>query len=391
MANLMVGANEAFHTISDAVGASHGGDTIYVQAGTYVNDFMAIDHDLNIIGVGGYAHLVGTHDIDNGKAMMVTNANVTVQNLEFSGASVGDMNGAGIRYESGNLTVLNSYFHDNQEGILAGSDDPNGHIVIRNSEFAHNGAGDGQSHGVYVGGVASLLVDGSDFHDTWYGNQLKSRAAETTVTNSHFSTGPDHANYDIDLPVGGIATIHGNTFEKGDTTDNPAIIHFGGEIDNAGGSLSVYDNQFASDLYNSTAVLNQSGVAVSVYDNVMSGIVNMLIGEGSLVGNVVGSVSISDPDTGAAPVDVGGSTPATEAPAPVDAGGTDTPPVDVGSDTPPIDDGGTDVAGDPPVETAPEPDPAPQWSGSWGWGWWHQPDPVQITGVGLHWWQDHQV
>src|SRR5258706_12985181 len=202
MANLSVGANETFHTIHDAAAASHSGDTLLVQAGTYVNDFSQIDHDLNIIGVGGYAHLVGTQDIDNGKAMLVTNGNVTVQNLEFSGASVGDQNGAGIRHESGDLTVLNSSFHDNQEGILAG-DNMASSMVIQNSSFVHNGAGDGQRHGVYVGQIASLNVSGCTFADQVMGNQLKSRAAETTVSGSHFSTGPDGANYDIDLPNGG--------------------------------------------------------------------------------------------------------------------------------------------------------------------------------------------
>src|SRR5882672_9007862 len=88
---LWVGADQAYHSLADAVGASHAGDTINVEAGT-----------------------------TEGKATLVTNANVTVQNLEFSGASVDDGNGAGIRHESGALTVLNSYFHDNQEGILAG-------------------------------------------------------------------------------------------------------------------------------------------------------------------------------------------------------------------------------------------------------------------------------
>jgi len=54
--------------------------------------------------------------------------------------------------------VLNSSFHDNQEGIL-GASNPNGHIVIRDSSFVHNGAGDGQSHRVYVGQIASNVSD----------------------------------------------------------------------------------------------------------------------------------------------------------------------------------------------------------------------------------------
>jgi hypothetical protein len=415
MANqLWVGSDQTFHTIADAVAASGSGDTIYVKAGTYVNDWSAIDHNLNIIGVGGYAHLVSTGDIDNGKAMLVTNANVTVQNLEFSGASVGDQNGAGIRHESGDLTVLNSYFHDNQEGILAG-DNAGVHITIRDSEFAHNGAGDGQSHGVYVGQIASLLVGGSDFHDTVLGNQLKSRAAETTVENSHFATGPYAANYDIDLPNGGVANIHDNTFDKGATSDNRAIIHFGGEIDNPVGSLVVSHNSFVSNLVHTSAVLNQTDLSVQVSDNVVSGVEYILYGSGTQTNNGGGAVTGSAPDIGPAPVDVTGgnaSPPPTnvggnDTPPPATSGDTppanasgDTPPVDVSGDTPPVNasgdtpppDGGTDVAGDPAPAPEPAPAPAPepaapQWAAGWhGGGTWDgsNGDGVGFTGVGHH-------
>jgi hypothetical protein len=307
MANtLWVGADQAYHTIHDAVAASQAGDTVNVEAGTYTNDWSQVNHDLNIVGVGGYAHLVSTTDIDNGKGELVTNGNVTVQNLEFSGASVGDQNGAGIRHESGNLTVLNSYFHDNQEGILAG-DNSSVNVTIQNSSFVHNGAGDGQSHGAYVGQIASLSVDGSTFTDQNEGNQLKSRAAETTVTNSHFATGADGANYDIDLPNGGVANIHDNTFDKGQGTSNPAIIHFGGEIDNPSGNLTVTHNTFTSEISNATAVLDQTSLPVSVSDNTMSGVANVeLGGDATLSGNVTdASISVSDPSlTGPATVNV---------------------------------------------------------------------------------------
>jgi hypothetical protein len=274
---LSVGPDQAFHTIADAVAASHAGDTIDVQAGTYTNDWAQIDHDLTIVGVGGMAHIDSTAPIANGKAELVTNGNVTVENMEFSGATVADHNGAGIRHESGALTVINCSFHDNQEGILAG-DNPNSRMTVENSSFVHNGAGDGQSHGVYVGQIASLTVDGSTFYDQVDGNQLKSRAAETTVSNSHFSTGPDGANYDIDLPNGGNANIHDNTFYKGATTNNPAIIHFGGEIDNPTGSLMVEHNSFVAEIPNATAVLDQTELPVTVSHNALSGVANLELG-----------------------------------------------------------------------------------------------------------------
>ena len=56
-----------------------------------------------------------------GKAIWVIKGNNTrVANIEFSGAKVRDKNGAGIRQEGINLTVMGCYFHDNENGILAG-------------------------------------------------------------------------------------------------------------------------------------------------------------------------------------------------------------------------------------------------------------------------------
>src|SRR5581483_6330922 len=145
---------QQFATLAAAVAASGAGDTINVQAGTYTDDTTTITHALTIVGVGGYAHFVDTHNLTNGKANLIVDANVTIQNLEFSGASDSNLNGAGIRWEAGNLTVLNSYFHDNQEGILA-ADNASGAAVIKNSKFVHNGNGvDDQAHGVYLGHVA---------------------------------------------------------------------------------------------------------------------------------------------------------------------------------------------------------------------------------------------
>lgn len=357
MANtLQVGAGQQYQTLSSAVAASHNGDTIDVAAGTYTNDWAAINHDLNIVGVGGYAHFVSTAPIDNGKADLVTNGNVTVQNLEFSGAHVADGNGAGIRYESGNLSVINSYFHDNQDGIL-GAPNASGNISIQNSTFTHNGAGDGGTHGIYIGQIASLTVDGSIFQDTFNGNQLKSRAASTTVTNSHFITGPDGANYDIDLPNGGAANIHGNTFDKGIGTNNPAIIHFGGETATPTGSLTVDNNSFTSEIGNATAVLNQTSLPVEMSGNTLSGVAHVeLGGAANIHDNVITSTTPSSVTPALmatiGPVSVAAAPSPTPAPAP-----TPTTPAPVATTTDSSGSGSTVAATSPaPVtDTSPAP------------------------------------
>ncbi|GIL39046.1 DUF4214 domain-containing protein [Roseiterribacter gracilis] len=235
MSVLWVGQAEQFKSLSAAVKAAAAGDTINIRAGVYRDDDVRIDKPLTIVGVGGLAHLEGTKNLANGKGLLIVNTTgqVTLENLEFSGAKVSDHNGAGIRWSAGDLTIKSSYFHDNQEGILS-LDIPNGHLKIESSEFANNGYGDGYSHGIYINKVASVEVNNSYFHDTVSGHLIKSRAALTTVTNSTLID--SDSSYAIDTPNGGVVTIIGNKIQQGAGTDNPAIIHYGGET-----SKGTYD------------------------------------------------------------------------------------------------------------------------------------------------------
>ena len=97
MATLNVGAGQTYSTLSAAVSASRDGDVINVQAGTYVNDFSTISKDITIVGVGGMANFVATVAPPNGKGIFVTQGDVTIENLSFSGAAVSEINCAGIR------------------------------------------------------------------------------------------------------------------------------------------------------------------------------------------------------------------------------------------------------------------------------------------------------
>ena len=282
MATLNVGAGQAYATLAKAVAASRDGDVIAVQAGTYVNDFATISTDISIVGVGGMANFVATKAPPNGKAILVTQSDVTIKNLSFSGAAVPDGNGAGIRYESGNLVIVDSYFHDNQDGLLA-APNPNGTIRIVGSEFADNGTGDGYTHNLYVNDIASLVIDGSFFHDANIGHQIKSRARSTTITNSRIYDGNGTGSYSIDLPNGGVGVIRDNVIQQGPNTDNPVIIHYGGESDAyAGSSLTIADNVVLNDLTKSALLLrNETTVTAKLSANDVYGLTSNQIADGS--------------------------------------------------------------------------------------------------------------
>lgn len=319
MTVLTVGGGQQYATLASAVAASKDGDVIQLQAGTYINDFAEITNKITIEGVGGMAKLVATGPIPNGKAILVTDTDITLDHLEFSGAAVADGNGAGVRYQGGNLTVTNSYFHDNQDGLLAASD-LNGSITISTSEFAHNGTGDGYTHNLYVGDIGHLTVDSSYFHDAVVGHEIKSRAENTTVTNSRIEDGANGtASYGIDLPNGGNATIQGNLIEKGPNAQNPNMISYGEEGGlHAGTTLTVAGNILLNDKSSSTvAVKNAAPWSATVTGNSTYNLASsrVLVGPGTLSGTTVLSteptLDTSSPTSSptAAPAPTGGGAP----------------------------------------------------------------------------------
>jgi hypothetical protein len=97
---------------------------------------------LSLVGVNGRPHIDAAGQSAQGKAIwVIAGDDTTVDNIEFSGCPCRTPTERGIRQEGANLTVRNAYFHDNEDGILAG-DNAASTITIEHSEFLRNGAGD---------------------------------------------------------------------------------------------------------------------------------------------------------------------------------------------------------------------------------------------------------
>ncbi|MFA6572405.1 MAG: right-handed parallel beta-helix repeat-containing protein, partial [Bacteroidota bacterium] len=152
-----VGASKQYKNPSEVMSKVADGDTVEIDAGVYSKDVGRwTKNNLLIRGVGGKAHLKADGANSGGKAIwVITGNNTTVENIEFSGASVPDKNGAGIRQEGEGLTVRRCFFHDNEDGILCGANQ-NSDMLIEFSEFARNGYGDGYSHNLYIGNIRNL-------------------------------------------------------------------------------------------------------------------------------------------------------------------------------------------------------------------------------------------
>ncbi len=304
MAVLTVGTGGTFKTIATAVAASKAGDTVNVEPGLYVNDFIAIGHDLVLAAQGGTAKLVASASPPNGKAIITAGASgidVLISGLDISGAKVKDGNGAAIRYEGGKLTLKNVTAHGNENGLLAASD-PAGAIAITGSNFYKNGNGTGTTHNIYVNNVGTFTVDSSTVTGAVVGHQIKSRAASTTITNNTIGDGEGgNASYEIDLPNGGVATISNNVIQKGPGAQNPAAIAFGAEgnlhpVSSLAVTGNTIVNTFASP--SASAIRNFTEAAASVTGNALYGWVNIVNGAGSAMGN---TILATDPLAGGLP------------------------------------------------------------------------------------------
>ncbi|MCX6621325.1 MAG: Ig-like domain-containing protein, partial [Acidobacteria bacterium] len=154
---LTAGPNGQYAKPCDAIRKAAAWDTVEIDAagnGTYDGDVCQFKIDnLTIRGVNGRARVDAAGKASQSKGTwVVSGANNIIENMEMSGASVADQNGAAVRSEGINLTLRNVYFHHNEDGLLTGSG-AGSTILIEYSEFAYNGFGDGQSHNMYIGAV----------------------------------------------------------------------------------------------------------------------------------------------------------------------------------------------------------------------------------------------
>lgn len=228
---LRVGPGQAYSTIRAASLAAKDGDVVEIQAGQYVGDVAVWPQTrLTIRGVGGRAQIVANGASVEGKGIwVIRNGNFIVENIEFTGARVPDRNGAGIRFENGTLTVRNSVFKYNENGILT-HNNATQVLTLEGCEFGYNGYGDGYSHNLYAGKIGRLTVTGSYFHHARHGQLLKSRAKENFIINNRLSdeTG-GLASYELSFPNGGLAYVIGNIIQQSATSPNYTMITIGEE------------------------------------------------------------------------------------------------------------------------------------------------------------------
>ena len=287
-ATLEVGPGKTYATPCDAIAAAMPGDLVEVAAGTYTDSCSIGVKGLTLRGVGGQPKidLSATEHPSGYKGIYVIDADdVTLDNLELTGAHISDANGAngaGIRIEANGTTVHGCYLHDNQNGILAGPGASPSKVTIEYSEFSHNGLGNGCNaggctHNLYIGHFDELVFQynwthnlANDLPDK--GHLFKSRASSNKILYNRITGEGGHDSYALDLPNGGLSIVVGNLIEKGASGDNFTLLAFAEEgASNADQRLFVVNNTFVNDAIKGTFINVANGGTLVAHNNIFMG------------------------------------------------------------------------------------------------------------------------
>ena len=161
-------------SLSTLIADAAPGDEIVIPAGEYALADLKIRKDLSLRG-NGEVIFKAAGPVAKGILNPMPGVSIRVENITFRGATSPDKNGAGIRHDGKDLTIINCRFERNENGVLAtGAEDSI--IKISQSAFVENGHGDGYSHGIYVVRAASLTVEESTYEGTRIGHHIKSLA-----------------------------------------------------------------------------------------------------------------------------------------------------------------------------------------------------------------------
>jgi hypothetical protein len=277
---LEVGAGHALKTPSAAAAIAGAGDTIEIEPGEYVDCAVWLADGLTIVGKG--SGVIVASKSCQGKGLFVTaGSDITIRNITFTRARVPDHNGAGIRAEGRNLTIVHCRFIDNENGILA-ANSAQSRIWISHSEFIGNGKCDPFcAHGIYVNHIGLLHIEHSRFFRTMVAHHVKSRALRTELIDNEITDGAQGtSSYLVDIPNGGSLVMERNVLEKGPNSSNrETAVSIGAEgVMQPTDELIIKVNKFTNDEAVETVfVRNLSGSHATLVGNTFRGRVVSLV------------------------------------------------------------------------------------------------------------------
>ncbi|MEX2123376.1 MAG: hypothetical protein WD795_05755 [Woeseia sp.] len=271
---LTVGPEHALKTPGAAARIAKDGDIVEIQAGAYPGDVAVWSaNNLWIRATGGKVILdSGGATAENMGIWIIRGDNTIVDGIRFTGARSTHKNGSGIRLLAHNLWVRHSEFHDNEDGLMS-YNQPGGEVIVEQSIFTANGAGDGYSHNIYVGRTDRLVFRFNYTTGVRIGHQLKSRARENYILYNRLSDeASGNSSYTIDLPEGGFALVMGNEIQQGPLTVNNHMVSLGAEEPQGRDHRFIFAyNTFYNNSSPATFIKDATHAGVALINNVFAG------------------------------------------------------------------------------------------------------------------------
>jgi hypothetical protein len=220
----IVESGEGYAHLEDALMAVRGQDaTVLIAPGVYRECAIQQAGHVTFKAATPGSVVFDGATCEGKAALVLRGEGSTVDGIVFRNMRVDDGNGAGIRIEIGDLTVVNSMFLDSQEGILGGTDQP-ARVRIDRSTFAGLGQCDETpdcAHSVYLANTGSVTITRSRFERGRGGHYVKLRSPRVEIVDNSFDdTAGTKTNYMIDLPEGATGRIAGNVFVQGTRKEN---------------------------------------------------------------------------------------------------------------------------------------------------------------------------
>ncbi|OAN11353.1 hypothetical protein A3K86_20605 [Photobacterium jeanii] len=253
-----------YTNITDAQNALKDSSTLVIGNGTYTQGMTIKPSNVTIQGSPN-THFSGA--AVGGKATFVIQGNnTTMEQIECSGVSVPDNNGACIRQEGKDLQLKSVYFHDSEQGILANDD--TGIIRIEYSRFVNLGKA-GRAHAIYINKADRVEIRYSKFHNSKdEGHEIKSRAKETIIEYSEIASLNGNDSRLIDVPNGGKFVIRGSVLEQGPKSANNQLIGYAYEVNpldsTRTNTIEITDTIVVIDRSGNNQFLGIAGSAASV-------------------------------------------------------------------------------------------------------------------------------
>ena len=229
----LAGPAGAALSVADALRQAADGDIIELMPGNYTERLVIENRRLTIRGMRGgeLPRVQGDLKPMAERALWtVKGGELLLQDLEFRGARSVEGSGAALRQQGGKLTIRRCRFFDNEHSLVA-INDPQAQISVEGSVFglAPKVVG-GPHHLVTIGRIGRFSVTGTRFQQGFEGHLLKTRARENLIAYNFIHDGMrGGASLEIDIALGGIATVVGNVIGQGADTQNPVMLAYGSE------------------------------------------------------------------------------------------------------------------------------------------------------------------